>query len=350
MPAEARSNRVAVYYNNSDIRIEQRPVPEIGRGELLMRVEACGICGSDALEWYRIKKAPLVLGHEFSGVVVQVGEGVDGFAEGDRVAVAHHVPCGKCRFCLNGHSTMCDTLLHKTNVDPGGFAEYCRVPAINVEQGGVFRLPDGMSFEDATLAEPLGCILRGQRIAGIEAGQTVLVLGSGIAGLLHVLAARAAGARFIAATDVSQYRLDAAASFGADATFGAGEDVPARLRELTGGLADLVIVSTGAEVAARQALESTDKGGTVLLFASTDPGVTTPISINDFFWRRDTTLTTTYAAAPEDYQEALDLIHAGKIDVHQMITHRLPLCEASRGFQAVASGRDSIKVIVLPQA
>jgi L-iditol 2-dehydrogenase len=239
--------------------------------------------------------------------------------------------------------------MHHTNIDPGGFAAYCRVPAINVRQGGVYRLPDNMSFEDATLAEPLGCVLRGQRIAGIRPGQTVVVLGSGIAGLLHILAARAAGARFIAATDVSQYRMDAALGMGADAVFDAREDVPARLKEVTGGLADLVIMCTGAESAAIQAIQCADRGGTVLFFASTDPGITTPVSINDFFWRRDTTLTTTYAADPQDYQDALNLIAAGKIDVRQMITHRIPLAEASWGFQAVASGHGSIKVIVLPQ-
>ncbi len=341
-------NRVAVYRNNRDIRVEERPVPEIGRGEILMRVEACGICGSDALEWYRVKKAPLVLGHELAGVVERVGEGVTGYAPGDRIAVAHHVPCGECRHCRAGHPTVCDTLMHGTNVDPGGFAEYCRIPEINVRQGGVLRLPDDLSFDQATLAEPLGCVLRGQRVAGIRPDQVVVVLGSGIAGLLHILAARAAGAGFVAATDVSGYRLDAARRFGADAALDAREDLPARIRALTGGLADLVVVCTGAESAAVQAMALADRGGTVLFFASTDPGVVTPLSINDFFWRRDTTLTTTYAAAPEDYQQALDAIHDGRIDAGQMITHRIPLSEASWGFQAVASGQGSIKVIVEP--
>ncbi len=345
----ADSMRVAVYYRNSDIRIEERPIPKIGPGELLVRVEACGICGSDALEWYRIKKAPLVLGHELAGVVVQVGRGADRFKEGDRVVVDHHVPCGTCRFCLNGHETMCETLLHKTNIDPGGFAEYCRVPAINVEKGGAIRMPDHVSFEDASTAEPLATVIRGQRLAGLRPGQTVLVMGAGIVGLMHVLAARAAGAGYVMATDISQYRLDAAVSLGADIALPASEGVTERLSELTGGLADLVIVSTGARQAAVDALRATDLGGTVLFFASTDPGVETPLSINDFFWRRDTTLTTTYAGTPEDYQEALDMIASGRIDVHRMITHRIPLAEASKGFQMVADGQDSVKVIVEPQ-
>ena len=341
------TQRVAVYYNNRDVRIEERPVPKIGPGELLMRVEACGICGSDVLEWYRIKKAPLVLGHELAGVVEAVGEGVTRYREGDRISVAHHVPCNSCHYCLNGHPTMCETLLHHTNIDPGGFVEYCRVPAINVDRG-VFRLPDQLSFEDATLAEPLGCVLRGQRIAGLKTGQSVLVLGSGIAGLLHVMAARAQGAAFIAATDVQDYRLEAARRFGADLTIHAREDVPVRLQERLGHLADLVIVSTGAQAVVAQALASVERGGTVLFFASTDPAVSTSLSINDFFWRRDTTLTTTYAAAPEDYQLALDLIAAGRVPVSQMITHRVDMANAARGFQIAAAGHDCIKVVVLP--
>lgn len=340
--------RVAVYYSNRDIRIENRPVPRIGPGELLMRVEACGICGSDALEWYRIKKAPLVLGHEFAGVVESVGEGADRFKPGDRVAVTHHVPCGECHYCTTGHPTVCDTLRFHTHVDPGGFAEYCRVPAINVEKG-TFLLPDGMSYEDATFMEPLGCVLRGQRLADLRPACSVVILGSGIAGLMHVMAARAAGAGFIMATDVEPYRLDAARRFGADLAVDARADLPGELRKASGRLAGVVIVSTGAASAAAQALQLVDRGGTVLYFASTDPGVTTPLSINDFFWRRDTTIATTYAAAPEDCEAAIDLIHTGRMPLHDMITHRLPLAECSWGFQAVASGRDSMKVIVFPQ-
>lgn len=341
------TQRVAVYYSNRDVRIEERPVPTVGPGELLMRVEACGICGSDVLEWYRIRKAPLVLGHELAGVVEAVGGGVSRFRVGDRIAVAHHVPCYSCHHCLSGHHTMCETLLHHTNIDPGGFAEYCRVPAINVDRG-VFPLPDSLSFEEATLAEPLGCVLRGQRIAGLRAGQRVLILGSGLAGLLHVMAARAQGAAFIAATDVQEYRLDAARSFGADLVLHAREDVPSRLKERLGRLADLVIVSTGAESAVAQALASVERGGTVLLFASTDPGVTTPLSINDFFWRRDTTITTTYAAAPEDYWLALEMIASGRVRVGPMITHRVGMADAGEGFRIAAAGRDCMKVVVLP--
>jgi len=340
--------RVAMYYNNNDVRVEAMPTPNIGPGELLVGVMASGICGSDVMEWYRIEKAPLVLGHEIAGEVVAVGEGVGEFKKGDRVTAAHHVPCNTCHYCLSGHHTVCDTL-RQTNFDPGGFAEYIRLPAINVDRG-VFLLPDEVSFEEATFTEPVACVLRGQRMAHLQPGQSVLVIGSGIAGLLHVQLARALGAGRVMATDISDYRLDAARKFGADASINAEGDVPSRLRQLNEGrLADLVIVCTGAASAQAQALESVERGGTVLFFAPTGPGVTVPISINDLFFRNDITLTTSYAGSPADYKVALELIRAGTVRVREMITHRLSLAEAGLGFQLVAQAQDSIKVIIEPQ-
>ena len=208
--------RVAVYYNNRDVRLEEMAVPRIGPGELLIRTRASGICGSDLMEWYRIKKAPLVLGHEITGEVAEAGEGVTNFRVGDRVFSSHHVPCGECRYCLSGHQSVCD-LLRTTHFDPGGFAEYIRVPGINVELG-TMRIPDSMTFDEGSFIEPLACVVRAQRFARLTAGQTVLVIGSGISGLLHIQAARARGAARIVATDINDFRLKAAQRFGADAT------------------------------------------------------------------------------------------------------------------------------------
>jgi L-iditol 2-dehydrogenase len=340
--------RVAMWYNNRDVRIEEMPIPQVGPGELLVRVEASGICGSDVMEWYRLDRAPLVLGHEISGQIVAVGEGADRYKEGDRVSAAHHVPCNTCHYCLNGHHTACDTL-RQTNFDPGGFAEYVRLPAINVDRG-VFMLPEEVSYEEATFVEPLACVLRGQRQAHIQPDNSVLVIGSGIAGLLHVMLARTLGAVRVIATDVNGYRLEAARRFGADAVIHADEDLSTRLHQVNQGrLADRVIVCTGANSAIVQALESVDRGGTVLVFAPTGPNVTIPISINEFFWRNDVTLTTSYAGSPADYQAALELIRAGAVPVHQMITHRLSLAETGLGFELVASAQNSIKVIIEPQ-
>src|SRR4030043_612869 len=206
--------RVAMYYSNRDVRLEEMPVPQIGTGEVLMRVEASGICGTDLLEWYRLHKAPLVLGHEVAGVIEAVGKGVKRYKVGDRICAAHHVPCNSCHYCLSGHHTVCDTL-RRTNFDPGGFAEYVRLPRINVEKG-IFPLPDGVSFEEGTFVEPLACVLRGQRLARLQPGQSVLVFGTGGAGLLHIQLARASGAGYIMATGIVDYRLEAARKFGAE--------------------------------------------------------------------------------------------------------------------------------------
>jgi L-iditol 2-dehydrogenase len=340
--------RVAMYYSNQDVRLEEMPTPQIGPGEVLMRVEASGICGTDLLEWYRLHKAPLVLGHEVAGVIAAVGKGVERYKEGDRICAAHHVPCNKCHYCLSGHQTVCDTL-RQTNFDPGGFAEYIRLPRINVEQG-VFPLPDEVSFEEATFIEPLACVLRGQRLAHLQPRRSVLVIGSGVAGLLHIQLARTSGASYIIATDIVDYRLEAALKFGADIAIQAEEYTPAYLRGVADGrLADLVVICSGATSAISQALESVERGGTVLFFAPTDQGVSIPISVNDLFWRNEITLTSSYGGSPADYVAALELIQAGKIRVREMITHRLGLAETVLGFQLVARAQDSLKVIIEPQ-
>ncbi|HEX21627.1 MAG TPA: alcohol dehydrogenase, partial [Actinobacteria bacterium] len=163
--------RVAVWYNNKDIRIEEQPMPKIGPHEILMRVEAAGICGTDVMEWYRIDRAPLVLGHDVAGEIVEVGVDVKGYKCGDRIMAAHHVSCNTCHYCLSGHETVCKTL-RQTNFDPGGFTEYIRLPAINVDRG-VYRLPDNLSYEEATFVEPLACVYRGQRLVGLKPGQSV---------------------------------------------------------------------------------------------------------------------------------------------------------------------------------
>ena len=323
-------------------------MPQIGPGEVLMRVEASGICGTDLLEWYRLHKAPLVLGHEVAGAIEAVGKGVADHKTGERICAAHHVPCNTCHHCLSGHHTICDTL-RRTNFDPGGFAEYLRLPRINVEQG-IFTLPDEISFEEATFVEPLACVLRGQRLALLQPGQSVLVIGSGVAGLLHVQLARASGAGFIMATDIVDYRLEAARRFGADAAVHADRYNPGHLRQSADGrLADLVVICSGATSAITRALHSVERGGTVLFFAPTEPGVTVPISVNDLFWRNEITLTSSYAGSPADYAAALELIRTGKILVRDMITHRLGLAEAGLGFQLVARAQDSLKVIIEPQ-
>jgi len=338
--------RVAMYYNNRDVRLEEVPTPRIGPGELLVKVLASGVCGSDVMEWYRIKKAPRVLGHEIAGEIVEVGKGVDQYKVGDRVFVSHHVPCNTCQYCLNGFHTLCDTL-RRTNFDPGGFAEYLRVPRINVDRG-VFVLPDEISFEDGVFIEPLACVLRGQRIARLRPGQSVFVIGSGISGVLHIALARASGARWIIASDVDEYRLKAAKKFGADETILAKDVNPLEIREINQGrLADLVIVCAGAISAYIQALQSVDRGGTVLCFAPLEPGLNFVFPFFDF-WNDGISLLSTYGGSPFDITTAIELIRAQRLPLREMITHRLPLKKTGLGFQLVAGAKDSIKVIIEP--
>jgi len=338
--------RVAVYYNNRDIRIEERPVPRIGPGEILVRMEASGICGSDVMEWYRIGKAPLVLGHEIAGTIVEAGEGAGEFKPGDRVFVSHHVPCNSCRYCEAGQYSLCETL-RSTNFDPGGFAEFIRVPRINVTTG-TFRLPDGMSFEEGAFIEPLACVLRGIDTARFRPGRSALVLGSGISGLLFIKAFRALGASRIAATDIEKQRLDTAKRFGADIALHADEAEPDRMREENNGLLyDLVIVCAGGASVFEQAFTLAEQGGTVLLFAPPEPGLELRLPLFRI-WRDQIAILSTYAGCPADIEEAIDMIASNRITVTDMITHRLPLEETAEGFRLVSEGTESIKVIIIP--
>ena len=280
--------KVAKYYKNSDVRLEEMETPKIGPGEILVKVIASGICGSDVMEWYRIKKAPLVLGHEISGEITEVGEGVSKYKVGDRVFVSHHIPCNTCKYCLAGEHTACHTL-QTTNYDPGGFAEYIRIPALNVDRG-VFLLPDEVSDDEGVFIEPLACVIRGQRMANLKVGQSVIILGSGIPGLLHLLLAKACGAGKIIMTDIHESRLEAAKKLGADEVYHAKDEIPQK--------ADLVIICAGALSVAEQALKVVDKTGTILFFAPTDPGVNLSVPVNDF-WRNGITLLPRMVTVPK---------------------------------------------------
>lgn len=338
--------KVAMYYRNDDVRIQELPVPQIGPDELLVRIMASGICGSDVMEWYRIKKAPRVLGHEITGDIIQIGSHVTGFSVGDRVFVSHHVPCDECQYCMANEHTLCDTL-HSTNFYPGGFAEYIRVPAINVEKG-TFKLPKGMSYEQGVFIEPLACVVRGMRRAGFTAGKIVCIIGSGISGLLHVKLARAMGAKCIIATDINSFRLKKASEYGANVVAHASEDVPSLIKKASNGfLADLVITCTGAKSAIEQAAASVRPGGTILFFAPTEPAVSVPFPLFEL-WNKAVTMMSTYAGAPKDIKDAINLIASGCVQVTDMITHRLSLDETAEGIRLVSQAGDSIKVVIEP--
>jgi L-iditol 2-dehydrogenase len=339
--------KVAMYYKNDDVRIEEMPIPKINDDEILVKVMASGICGSDVMEWYRIKKAPLVLGHEISGDIVEVGKNVKKFKKNDRVFVTHHVPCNTCSFCLKEQHTLCHTL-HTTKFYPGGFAQYLRVPEINVDRG-TFVLPKEISYDEGTFIEPVACTVRGFRIAGFKSGQSVLVLGSGIAGILNIKLAKALGAAKIFATDIDEYRLKIAKKTGADFTINAKEDIPKFIKKHNGGkLADFVVLCAGVQSAVKQAINSVEPGGTILWFAPTKPEINIPIPFFDI-WNKQIKMFSTYAGVKKDIVEAIELIKTKKLIVTDMITHKLPLEKTPEGFKIMAEAKESLKIIIEPQ-
>jgi len=341
-----KTMKVAMYYNNNDIRIEEMPIPEINCNELLVKVKASGICGSDVMEWYRIKKAPIVLGHEITGDIVEIGKNVKKYKVGDRVFISHHVPCNTCHFCLDDKHTLCSTL-HSTNFYPGGFAEYLKVPEINVDRG-TFVLPKEMTYEEGVFIEPLACVVRGIRKVEIKPEKSVLIIGSGIAGLLHIKLLKALGSKNIIATDINDYRLKKAKEMGAKLVINAKEDVSKEVKKHNDGKpTDFVFLCTGALPAVKQAINLVDFGGTIMFFAPTEPGVNVPFPLFDL-WNKEVKMFSTYAGAPDDIKKAIELISSKKVEVSDMISHRLLLSEAAKGFKLVDEAKESIKVILEP--
>lgn len=345
--------RVARYYSNDDIRIDNMPKPIIGPGEFLVKVKKSGICGSDILEYYRKAKMKklgvnsLILGHEIAGDVIEKSESVKHLKVGDKVFVSHHVPCFECYECKQGHETACD-LLHNTNFDPGGFAEYVRIPKINIEKKGVYVLDDNVSYEEGVFIEPLGCVCRAQRLAKLKKNLTFLILGSGTSGLLHILLAKLRGAKRVIATDINKYRMQKAKKFGADFIFDAKEDLAEEVKKVNNyRLADVIIVCTGAISAANQALECAAPGGKIIFFAVPKPGINLEVPINKY-WRNEITIMTSYGAAPQDLDEAYNWIFSKRINVLDLITHRYPLSMAGEAFKIVCDANESLKVILEP--
>lgn len=334
--------RVAMWYNNADIRIEEAPEPTPGPGEMVVKVNACGICGSDIVEWYRLPRAPLVQGHEIGAEVVSVDAGQTEYKVGDRVFIAPKVPCMQCDYCKAQKYPLCTEIKERL---PGGFSEYLRVPRALIEKG-TYRLPDAVTDEQSTFIEPLACVCRAQRLAGVEKQRTVLVMGCGMSGLLHVKLAKAAGCRVIA-TDINEDKLSLAAQNGADVTILATQDVPSKVREAVGKKADVVIVCASPLSVIEQAWQSVDKGGAVVFFAVPSPEKQVTIPLNTF-WMQEVRILTSYYCGPDDIKQAMSLLESGTVKIEDMITHRLPLSDIADGFKLVLSGEKSIKVIVKP--
>ncbi len=307
-----------------------------------MKVMSCGICGSDIVEWYRLPRAPLVQGHEIGAQVVAAGDSVTKFKPGDRVFVAPKVPCMECSYCKDGHYPQCTEVKVRL---PGGFAEYILVPETLADKGA-YLLPEALTYDQSTFIEPLACVVRAQRLAGVREAQTVFVAGCGMSGLLHVKLAKSRKCRVIA-TDINRNRLAFAGRIGADITIDAAEDVSQRLADEKIGKPGVIILCTSALPAVEQAWHCVDKGGAVVFFAVPGPDKNVTVPINDF-WTKEIRILTSYYCGPPDIEEAIKLIESGEIQVEDMITHRLGLEDIAKGFELVLDGTRSIKVIIRP--
>jgi L-iditol 2-dehydrogenase len=334
--------KVSYWYNNNDIRIVDIPIPKPGPREMVVKVVSCGICGSDIVEWYRSPRAPLVQGHEIGAEVVATGVDIEKYRIGDRVFIAPKVPCGKCFYCRNGHEPQCSEVRERL---PGGFAEYILVPEILVECG-TYPLPDSVTFDQSTFIEPLACVVRAQRRAGVKKEQSVMVIGCGMGGLLNVKLAKQKGCKVIA-VDINPKKLEFAKRMGADVILDAANHVPDELVSLNGKKADVILLCASADSALEQAWNCIDKGGVIVLFAVPAPDRQVVIPVNDF-WMKEITIQTSYYCGPDDLKEAMNLIESHKVVVDDLITHRLPLTDIAKGFELVSDGRDSIKIIINP--
>ena len=338
--------KAAMYYSLNDIRIEDVPNPKIGADEILVEMKACGICGSDLMDWYLRSRAPLVLGHEPAGVIVEAGKNVKGFEVGDRVFAHHHVADLTCYYCKRGDYTLCPQF-GQTHLEPGGFAEYFKVPAPNL-QIDTLKLPQSLSYEEATLIEPVGCCIRAQNKVGIRKGDSVAIIGAGPSGIMHSMLARISGAAQILVSDVVDYRLKMAKRLGADLTVNPKqENLVKRGKEATENRgADVVIVTAPNVKAVEDSVQIVRRGGKLLLFAPTQPDQYARLSPHRLFFS-EITVIPSYSVSHIETRTALQLISSGKIKARELITHRFPLSRTAEAFQTAARSKECLKVVVV---
>ena len=338
--------KAALIDSQGRLQLADLDTPKIGGREILVKMRACGVCGTDLEKLHGMRVTPPVLGHEVAGDVEEVGSAVEGYSVGDRVAVHHHVPCRTCFYCTNGDETMCADF-PKSNLDPGGFAEYFRVPEVNVARGAVFRLPPSMSYREATFAEPTGCCIRGLNRLGVQPSDDVLVVGAGPVGLTHIRLLRTRGANLIFATDMIDSRLGWAKRFGADEVFKAArqDSVGSILDATEGRGVDRAIVASGSVKAIRSALRLVRKGGKILLFGIPPQGSLLDCDASDIFIR-EITLIPSYSTTEYEMKVALDMMANGKIQLSEMITHEFRLADIADAFRTAEDAQSSLKVIV----
>lgn len=338
--------KVAKLYSFNDIRTEDIPIPQIGPQDALIKTKACGICSGDVMSWYIEKKAPLVLGHEPAGEIIDVGSKVVSFKKGDRVFAHHHAPCLRCRYCRRRDYVQCSTW-KGSSIIPGGISEYILIPSINLENDTI-RLSEDIGFEDGTLIEPAACAVKGLKRAKIMQGDTVLVIGLGVMGLMNLLLAKEYGAGKIIGADMVKYRLNKALEFGADDVIDVSrENLHDGLRDITDGdMAELVIVGPNSIEAMLQGLKSVRPGGQALFFTPAEPGKKLLIEPN-YLYFNDINIITSYSCGPADTAEAYELIKKGVISAKKLVTHRFPIEKTAEAFGLTSKAENSLKSLII---
>jgi L-iditol 2-dehydrogenase len=324
------------------------PIPKLQPGEVLIKLASAGICGTDIEKVQGAYGPGGILGHEVSGTIESLGEGVTGLRKSDRVIAHHHVPCYSCQYCQQGDHTMCD-LFKKTNFEPCGLAEYFRVPEANVTRGGVVRLPPEIGFEEGSLIEPTACCVRALDKADVHPGDTVLVIGLGPTGLTQIQLLKKMGASLIIGADILSHRLEMAQKLGANEAINSSSmSVPERIAEVTIVGVDLAIVSTGNPKAIQPALASVRKGGKLLLFGAPARGATIPLDVGALF-SRQISIMTSYSCVESDIHRALGFLARGDLDLRSMITDRFVLRDAPKAIEHARTSRTAIKTMILSE-
>lgn len=332
--------------NPHKVTVRDVPIPKLGQGDLLIRMEASGICGTDLEKIEGLLGPGGILGHEVSGTIERVGEGLVGYKPGDRVVAHHHVPCYQCAECSRGDFTLCDEF-KKSNIDPCGFAEYFRVPDYNVVRGAVIALPTGLSFEEAAMIEPTACCIRAIHRANVQPSDNILVVGLGPTGLTQIQILRNSTTGKIFGTDIIDARLKLGKKLGADETINPlTENVSAHVGQIVKGGVDLTVVSTGNEKALSQAFASTRKGGRILLFGAPATGASYQLNVSDLF-SRQITLLSSYSCVEAELEKAIKLVSEKALDLKGLISDRFKLVDAERAMEFAKKSKTAIKTMVV---
>ncbi len=339
--------KAAFVKDESIISVDNIEKPSLGQGDILVKMESCGICGSDLEKVFGKYGQPSTrLGHEPAGVISEIGSKVSNFKVGDRVFTHHHVPCYSCHFCIHGNETMCPKY-YETNLSPCGLSEEYQVPEWNVVHGGVLKIPDLMSFDEAAMIEPLACCVRAWHKFSYKKGDSVAILGVGPTGMMHVMLAKDKGLDKIFCLDVIDFRLEFAKKFHVTQTINSNDS--SRNERILNGTenqgVDIAIIATGSLKALDDAFNLVRKGGTVILFGVPTKGDTINIDMSKVY-SKEITLTTSYAASDYDTKEALELIESSRINVKSLITHKYTILETQKAFDHAHNGSDSMKIII----